>query len=97
MCVYFHAVDQFAAKCKVFSFKVVDAKKSSFCRLQTAQSRSQGIGVLNLPSPFPLVLGFKRRISLQAQLVLWGPKRPKKIKGLIFGFALVLAWEEKGD
>lgn len=64
--MYLPSADQFAAKRKVFPFKVVNAKKSSFCRLQTAQSKSQGIGVLDLPSPFPLVLGFKCRTSLQA-------------------------------
>lgn len=93
--MYFPSADQSAAKCKVLSFEAVNAKKSSFCRLRTAQSKSWGTGVLDLPSPFPLVLGFKCRTSLQAQLVLQGPKGPKEIKGLILGFALALAREVK--
>lgn len=76
--VYFPSADLSAGKCRVFSFKVLNAKKSSFCRLQTAQSKSRGIGVLDLPSLFPLLLGFICRTSLQA--ITWAKRVLKESK-----------------
>lgn len=73
-------------------FKSLNAKKSSFCRMQTANHE---VSLSSSHLGIPTRAWIQGRASLQVQLVLQGPEGPEGTKGLLLSSTPAVVWEEK--